>query len=67
MCSKQLLSIKEAENYLGVSLSTLYRWHCNGKLIPDCRTIGLHRRYKPTTLDKIRYHVVETAEKVVGM
>ncbi len=30
---------------LGVAVSTLRRWHSSKKLIPQCRSIGGHRRY----------------------
>ncbi len=31
---------------LGVAVSTLRRWHSSKKLIPQCRSIGGHRRYR---------------------
>lgn len=39
-----LLSVKDAATFLGVSTKTLYRWEAAGKLIGD-RTSGGHRRY----------------------
>lgn len=39
------LSIKEAANVLGVSVSTMRRWESEGRLIPDERTEGNQRRY----------------------
>jgi len=50
--NKTYLSIKKAANYIGVSLSTLYRWHKSGKLLPDLFTLGGHRRYSIINLDK---------------
>ena len=38
------LSIGQASNYLGVSISTLRRWDKEGYLIPDVYTVGGHRR-----------------------
>jgi len=51
--NKTYLSINQAANYIGVSLSTLYRWHKSGKLLPDLFTLGGHRRYSILNLDKI--------------
>jgi predicted DNA-binding transcriptional regulator AlpA len=45
-------SIKETANYIGISISTLYRWEKSGKLFPDFRTIGLHRRYSLKNLEE---------------
>ena len=42
---QQSLSIGEASTMLSVSISTLRRWHGNGKLIPQFLTFGNHRRY----------------------
>ena len=47
---EKLLSISEAANVLGVSISTLRRWEKEGKLIPDARTKGGQRRYRLSTL-----------------
>jgi predicted site-specific integrase-resolvase len=35
---------------LGVSISTLRRWHSEGRLIPAFRSLGGHRRY---SLDQV--------------
>ena len=50
--NKTYFSITQAANYIGVSLSTLYRWHKSGKLLPDLFTLGEHRRYSIINLDK---------------
>ena len=50
--NKTYLSITQSANYIGVSLSTLYRWHKSGKLFPDLFTLGGHRRYSIINLDK---------------
>ncbi len=41
----KLISISEAAEILGVSVSTMRRWDREGKLSPTTRTIGNHRRY----------------------
>ena len=41
----EYLSIGETAKLLGVSVSTLRRWECEGKLLPAYRTVGSHRRY----------------------
>jgi excisionase family DNA binding protein len=40
----RLITIGQAANILGVSISTLRRWELDGKISPE-RTNGLHRRY----------------------
>ena len=41
----KLISISEAAEILGVSVSTMRRWDREGKLHSTARTIGNHRRY----------------------
>ena len=48
----KLLTLKETQELLNVSKSTLQRWDNNGKLIA-LRTEGGHRRYKQSDIDKI--------------
>ncbi|WBW96502.1 IS607 family transposase [Oceanirhabdus sp. W0125-5] len=48
-----MLSVSEASEYLGVSISTMRRWEKEGKLIPH-RTSGKHRRYDKNDLIKLR-------------
>jgi predicted site-specific integrase-resolvase len=57
------VSIGRAAIMLGVSISTLRRWHAEGRLIPAFRSLGGHRRYamdqllaliKPDRLDTPR-------------
>lgn len=48
---KNLLTIREAMDYLNVSKITLQRWDNSGKL-PAVRTKGGHRRYKLSDLEK---------------
>jgi excisionase family DNA binding protein len=49
---KTFLSIGQAANLLGVSVSTMRRWEKEGKLSSDKRTFGLHRRYEKEKLEK---------------
>ena len=49
---KQLLSIGEASEYLGVSIDTLRRWE-KRKRIEPFRSPGGHRYYKKEDLDKL--------------
>lgn len=39
------MSVGEAAEYLGVSVTTLRRWEKLGKFVPAHRTFGQHRRY----------------------
>jgi len=48
-----VISVSEASEYLGVSISTMRRWEKEGKLIPH-RTSGKHRRYDKNDLIKLR-------------
>ncbi len=47
---EKLLSISEAANVLGVSISTLRRWEKEGELLPDACAKGGQRRYRLSTL-----------------
>ena len=48
--NETLLSVNEASDLLGVSISTLRRWEKEGKMISDERTAGNQRRYKLSSL-----------------
>jgi putative resolvase len=48
-----LCSIGELALILGVAISTLRRWHAAGVLIPQCRTLGGHRRYCVTQAKEV--------------
>lgn len=48
----KLLTLKETEELLNVSKSTLQRWDNNGKLIA-LRTEGGHRRYKLSDIERM--------------
>lgn len=61
----RLISIGEASEILGVSISTLRRWEVEGKLVPD-RTAAGHRRYN---LDKIKpgyKHATDTERRTMA-
>lgn len=49
----RLLSIGETATELGVAVGTLRRWHRLGLLLPVCRTIGGHRRYRHDTVQTV--------------
>ena len=49
--NEKLLSDKEAQEYLGVSRSTLYRWQKEGKL--RVYKVGILRRYRRQDLDAL--------------
>lgn len=51
MEQKQLLSIREASQLLGVSMATLRQWTDEG-LIPAFVTPGGHRRYSPESIEE---------------
>lgn len=50
--TKQWVTIADASRFLGVSQDTLRRWEKKGTLIPR-RTVGGHRRYSRTQLERI--------------
>jgi len=50
---KNIMTITEASNYLGVSCDTIRRWEKKG-YIKSFRTPGNHRRYNKEVLDKIK-------------
>lgn len=47
---EQLMTIKQAADYLNVTQATLRRWDITGKLVP-LKTSGGHRRYRKSQLD----------------
>jgi len=50
------LSIGQAADMIGVSVSTLRRWEFEGKFYPDFRTCGAHRRY---SLARIKAEILQ--------
>lgn len=53
------VSIGEAAEMIGVSISTLRRWENEGHLLPDFRTKGGHRRY---SVNRIRNEILEICD-----
>ena len=58
------LSISAAASYLGVSISTLRRWHQEEYLIPDYLTLGGHRRYSISSLKMFIKESDETSREL---
>lgn len=56
---EQLLTIKQAAQYLNVSQDTLRKWDVTGKLTP-LKTSGGHRRYRKSQLDAYMGGSIET-------
>ena len=61
---KNTLSIGEASLMLGVSITTLRRWHKSTKLIPQFTTFGGHRRYHIQQLLKIIHPNKNTENRI---
>lgn len=61
----RLITIGEASEILGVSISTLRRWDREGRLIPEKTTSG-HRRYDISKLkpEMYREHIKETRKTI---
>jgi len=57
-----MLDIREAAEFLGVSVQTLRRWDAEGRLVPE-RTAGGHRRYDLAKLRPEWFHAVDTANR----
>ena len=65
--AKNLLTIKEAADYLEISIDTLRRWDKHGKLKPLPAEKGAHRRYEITRIEEYaRSHSAELAKKWAG-
>jgi excisionase family DNA binding protein len=60
------LSIGEAALVLGVAVSTLRRWESEGRLAPNHRTFGGHRRYELTSLQQLISPEIKDIQRVVG-
>lgn len=56
------MTIKEAAQALGVTTTTLRNWDRAGKLCP-IRTLGGHRRYKTSDIQRLTYNA---QEKIIG-
>ena len=59
------LSIGQAANMIGVSITTLRRWEQSNKLIPSFRTAGGHRRYSVSSLKELMGEFVNKAKRKV--
>lgn len=59
-----LLSIMQASTILGVCTKTLRRWNGSGTFLPDCRTVGGHRRYSVPKLESFLSSRTKKNEKV---
>lgn len=62
----KFLTIKEAADLLGVSVSTLRRWETEGRLIPDERTEGNQRRYKLSSIRPEFLHADNSKKKTIA-
>jgi putative resolvase len=61
----KMVSISEAANVLGVSVTTLRRWEKEGKLLPD-RTHSGHRRYSLSKVKPEFLHAENSNRKTVA-
>lgn len=52
--SEQLLTVLQAAEKLGVTVSTVHRYERSGVLSPAFRTAGNHRRYKLSDVLRVR-------------
>jgi len=59
------LSIGQAANMIGVSISTLRRWDRSKKLVPEFRTSGRHRRYSVSSLKQLMGEFVDYSKRKV--
>jgi putative resolvase len=57
------ISIGEASEFLGVSISTLRRWEKSGRIVPEERTLGGQRRYDLTKLRPELFHRRKPTER----
>jgi len=48
-----LVCIGNAASVMGVAVSTMRRWDYEGRLRPDCRTLGNQRRYNLISLQRM--------------
>lgn len=61
----RIVSIGEAAEVLGVSISTLRRWETEGRLVPE-RTAGRQRRYDLSKLKPEMFHAADSQRKTVA-
>ena len=63
---KRLISIGEASEMLGVSISTMRRWEREGKLLPDEKTPNGHRRYLLSTIKPDMVREINVSKKTLA-
>lgn len=61
----RIVSIGEAAEALGVSISTLRRWETEGRLVSE-RTAGRQRRYDLSKLKPEMFHAADSQRKAVA-
>lgn len=52
--TEQLITVQQAADKLGVTVSTIHRYERSGVLEPAFRTAGNHRRYKLSDVMRVR-------------
>lgn len=62
----KLLTISEAADILGVTMQTLRKWDKCGKLTPT-HTLGGHRRYRRTDVDRIVTGMTDNSPKAIEL
>ena len=60
-----LLAIGQTSNMMGISISTLRRWHRSGHFVPDFFTVGGHRRYSIIKIKEFLGDFVATSKRKV--
>ena len=64
--SQNMLTISEVSRTLGVTTQTLRKWDKSGKLTP-VRTLGGHRRYLRSDVDRVLTGMTDGNVKVVEL
>ena len=59
------LSIGEASNMMGVSISTLRRWDHQGTFTSEWRTTGGHRRYSLTKIKEFLGDIINSSKRKI--
>ena len=59
------ISIGQASNMMGISITTLRRWDSSGEFTPDFLTVGGHRRYSISKIKEFLGDFVEHSKKKV--
>lgn len=61
----ELLTVKQAAQFLAVANSTMRRWEQEGRLVPERRTEGNHRRYTKRQLVAFFWSAPERTNPVI--